>query len=146
MSFEPDTSGTLTATVTGTGISGSSTTVRMISTVDPAVTISYDLNEYTFKEDALATDVNIYLVATVDPAYPRAPEDGLYLAIFPGSGTAIFREDYVGLVGRRSSIEMISSSTPTPTRSWPASACEVVSIPTSKSSTMKSTKVPNSSS
>ena len=96
MSFDPDASGALTATVTGTGVSGSSTTVSMISTVDPAVTVSYDLTEYTFKEDALATDVNIYVVATVNPVYPRAP-NGFNLAIYPTSGTAVFREDYIGL-------------------------------------------------
>ena len=41
-SFDPDTSGDLAATVTGTGIAGGEATVEMVSTADPPITISYD--------------------------------------------------------------------------------------------------------
>ena len=78
-SFDPDTSGDLTATVTGTGIAGGEATVQMISTADPPITISYDMSSYTFAEDA--ADVNIYVVATLDPAYPRAPSQSFFIAV-----------------------------------------------------------------
>ena len=92
-SFDPDTSGDLTATVSGTGIAGGEATVEMVSTADPPITISYDKSSYTFAEDA--TDVEIYVVATLDPAYPRAPTRSFNIALSTESGTATFREDFV---------------------------------------------------
>ena len=94
-SFDPDTSGDLTATVTGTGIAGGEATVEMVSTADPPITVSYDKSEYTFAEDA--ADVNIYVVATLDPAYPRAPTRSFRIALSTESGTATFREDFVAV-------------------------------------------------
>ena len=92
-SFDPDTSGDLAATVTGTGIAGGEATVEMVSTADPPITISYDKSSYTFAEDA--ADVNIYVVATLDLAYPRAPTRSFNIALSTESGTATFREDFV---------------------------------------------------
>ena len=94
-SFDPDTSGDLAATVTGTGIAGGEATVEMVSTADPPITVSYDKSEYTFAEDA--ADVNIYVVATLDPAYPRAPTRSFSIALSTESGTATFREDFVAV-------------------------------------------------
>ena len=68
-SFTPSTTGNLTATVSGDGIDGGSDTVAVISTSEPPITISYDMSAYTFAENA--TDAAVYLVATLDAAYPR---------------------------------------------------------------------------
>ena len=91
-SFTPSTAGDLTATVTGDGIDGGSDMVAIISTSGPPITASYDMPAYTFAEDA--TDEAIYLVVTLDAAYPRA------FAIDAGSfssrsGTATSPEDFV---------------------------------------------------
>ena len=95
-SFDPETSGDLAATVTGTGIAGGEATVELVSTADPPITISYDKSEYTFAEDA--TDVEIYVVATLDPAYPRAPSRSFNIALSTESGTATFLEDFVPVI------------------------------------------------
>ena len=91
-SFTPSTTGDLTATVSGDGIDGGSDTVKIISTSEPPFTASYDMPAYTFAEDA--TDEAIYLVVTLDAAYPRA------VAIDAGSfssrgGTATSPEDFI---------------------------------------------------
>ena len=91
-SFEPSVSGNLTATVAVAGISGASATVEMISTAHPPITISYDKSSYIFAEDA--ADVNIYLVATLDPVYPRAPSPGFGIRAGWAAGTAVFPGDY----------------------------------------------------
>ena len=91
-SFDPDTSGDLTATVAGAGIAGDEATVTMISTADPAITVSYDKSSYTFAEDA--ADVNIYVLVTLDSAYPRAPSRSFYLSFNSNSDTAISPGDY----------------------------------------------------
>ena len=91
-SFDPDTSGDLTATVTGAGISGGEATVEMVSTAYAPITVSYDKSSYTFAEDA--ANVNIYAVATLDPAYPRAPSRSFYNLFNSESGTATFRQDF----------------------------------------------------
>ena len=91
-SFEPSVSGNLTATVAVAGISGASATVEMISTAHPPITISYDKSSYIFAEDA--ADVNIYLVATLDPVYPRAPSPGFGIRAGSAAGTAVFPGDY----------------------------------------------------
>ena len=75
-SFEPETSGDLTATVSGAGIAGDEATVEMVSTAYAPITVSYDKSSYTFAEDA--ANVNIYVVATLDPVYPRAPSRTFY--------------------------------------------------------------------
>ena len=95
-SFDPDTSGDLTATVTGAGIAGGEATVEMVSTADAPITISYDKSSYTFAEDA--ADVNIYVVATLDPAYPRAPSRSFYNLFYSESDTATFRQDFVPII------------------------------------------------
>ena len=91
-SFTPSTAGDLTATVSGDGIDGGSDTVEIISTSAPPITASYDMPAYTFAEDA--TDEAIYLVVTLDAAYPRG------FAVSVGSfssrgGTATSPEDFV---------------------------------------------------
>ena len=99
-SFDPDTAGELTATVTGAGIAGGSTTVEMISTSGPPITISYDMPEYTFAEDA--TDEAVYMVATLDAAYPRPPSFVFDAASFSSRGdTATSPEDYVAFGDHR---------------------------------------------
>ena len=96
-SFVPDTSGNLTATVTGTGIAGGEATVEMVSTAYAPITVSYDKSSYTFAENANPADVNIYVVATLDPAYPRAPSRSFAIAMTTMSDTATFREDFVAV-------------------------------------------------
>ena len=71
-SFTPSTTGDLTATVSGDGIDGGSDTVQIVSTSEPPITVGFDMSEYTFEEDD--TDpAAVYMVATLDAAYPRAP-------------------------------------------------------------------------
>ena len=96
-SFEPSVSGNLTATVAVAGISGASATVEMISTADPPITISYDKSSYTFAENA--ADVEIYVVATLDPVYPRAPSRGFGVLINSAEDTAAFPVDYLPIGG-----------------------------------------------
>ena len=95
-SLDRNTSGDLTATVSGTGIAGGEATVEMVSTADAPITISYDKSSYTFAEDATA--VNIYVVATLDPAYPRAPSRSFYNLFYSESDTATFRQDFVPII------------------------------------------------
>ena len=94
-SFDPDTSGDLTATVSGTGIAGGEATVEMVSTAYAPITASYDKSSYTFAENANPADVNIYVVARLDPAYPRAPSRRFQISMTTAGDTATFREDYV---------------------------------------------------
>ena len=95
-SFTPSTTGDLTATVSGDGIDGGSDTVQIVSTSAPPITVGFDMSEYTFEENT--TDEEVYLVATLDAAYPRAPsrvfgsEAGF--AVSTESGTAKFRDDF----------------------------------------------------
>ena len=91
-SFDPETSGDLTATVAVAGVSSGSATVEMVSTADAPITVSYDKSSYTFAEDA--TDVEIYVVVALDPAYPRAPSRSFYLSFTSASDTAINPGDY----------------------------------------------------
>ena len=95
-SFDPDTSGDLTATVAVAGVSSGEATVEMVSTADPPITISYDMSSYTFAEDA--ADVEIYMVATLDPAYPRAPSRSFFVNFSTLPDTATFTEDYVTII------------------------------------------------
>ena len=99
-SFTPSTAGDLTATVSGDGIDGGSDTVAVISTSEPPITASYDMPTYTFAEDA--TDEAIYLVVTLDAAYPRPPSFAFAAASFSSVGnTATSPEDYVAFSDHR---------------------------------------------
>ena len=95
-SFDPDTSGDLTATVAVAGVSSGEATVEIISTADAPITISYDMSSYTFAEDAAA--VNIYVVATLDPVYPRAPSRSFFVNFSTLPDTATFTQDYVTII------------------------------------------------
>ena len=57
--------------MSGDDIDGGSDTVQIISTSGPPITISYEESAYTFAEEA--TDEAIYVLATLDAAYPRGP-------------------------------------------------------------------------
>ena len=99
-SFAPSTTGDLTATVSGDGIDGGSDTVAVISTSEPPITISYDMSDYTFAENS--TDAAVYLVATLDAAYPRGPSRNYFMTFSTTPGTAEDREDYATLSERES--------------------------------------------
>ena len=99
-SFTPSTTGDLTATVTGDGIDGGSDTVAIISTSEPPITISYDMPAYTFAENA--TDAAVYLVATLDAAYPREPSRNYFMTFSTRSGTAKADNDYAPISERES--------------------------------------------
>ena len=98
-SFTPSTAGNLTATVSGDDIDGGSDTVLIISTSGPPITISYDMSDYTFAENA--TDAAVYLVATLDAAYPRGPHN-YFVTFSTRFGTAKADEDYVPISERES--------------------------------------------
>ena len=94
-SFDPTTSGDLVATVTGTGVDGGTDTVVVISIADPPITLAFDKDAYSFPEGGLANEVDIYLTATLDAAFPRKPSSNFYVAISTEEGTATGPEDYV---------------------------------------------------
>ena len=100
-SLAPSTTGDLTATVVGDGISGSSESVEIISISEPPFTISYDMAEYTFAENDATKP--IYAVATLNVAYPRAPsgvlstQGDLIIHFSSREGTAGSPEDYTAL-------------------------------------------------
>ena len=99
-SFTPSTAGNLTATVSGDGIDGGSDTVQIISTSEAPITISYDMPDYTFAEDA--TDEAVYMVATLNAAYPRPPSFTFDAASFSSRGdTATSPEDYGAISDHR---------------------------------------------
>ena len=98
VSLTPETSGNLTATVSGTGIVGGEKTVEMVSLTYPPITIAFDKDAYTFAEDASAADVNIYVVATLDPAYPRVvPVSDIAVILETESGSAGSPGDFGGI-------------------------------------------------
>ncbi len=88
-SLDPDTSGSLTATVTGSAAEGSSVAVEMVSIPDPPITVGYEKSGYSFAEDAAPAEVAVYAVAVLDPAYPRAPSLTFSLGLETHSGTAV---------------------------------------------------------
>ena len=98
-SFAPSTTGDLTATVTGDGIDGGSETVAIISTSEPPITISYDMSSYTFAEDS--TDAAVYVLATLDAAYPRGLSPSLShtstIALSTRTRTATSPEDFAAI-------------------------------------------------
>ena len=100
-SFTPSTTGDLTATVSGDGIDGGSDTVQIVSTSAPPITVGFDKSAYTFEENT--TDEEVYLVATLDAAYPRAPSrvfgSEATFAVSTESGTAKFRDDFAPFTG-----------------------------------------------
>ena len=83
-SYAPTSTGTLTATVSGTGITGGSGSVEVISISEPPITFSYDKASYTFAEDA--TNDSVYVVATLNAAYPRLPSIRTITASFSTRG------------------------------------------------------------
>ena len=94
-SFTPSTTGNLTATVSGDGVSvGGSDMVQIISISEPPFTVSYDMFEYTFAEHAYT---DIYVVSTLNVAYPRAPSREFILSYSTRSDTAISPDDYPSL-------------------------------------------------
>ena len=95
-SLSPSTTGDLTATVSGDGIFGGSDTVEIISISEPPFTISYDMPEYTFAENAYT---DIYVVSTLNAAYPRPPSPSrdFYLGYSTREDTATAPEDYPAL-------------------------------------------------
>ena len=97
-SFTPSTTGALSAVVSGDGIDGGSDTVAVISTSAPPITIGYDMPDYTFAENA--TDAAVYLVATLDAAYPREPSRNYFVTFSTRFGTAEDDEDYVPISER----------------------------------------------
>ena len=99
-SFTPSTTGDLSATVSGDGIDGGSDTVEIISTSEPPITISYDMSDYTFAENS--TDAAVYLVATLDAAYPREPSRNYFMTFSTRSGTAKADNDYAPISERES--------------------------------------------
>ena len=142
-SFDPDTSGDLTATVAVAGVSSGEATVEIISTADAPITISYDMSSYTFAEDA--ADVEIYVVATLDPAYPRAPSRSFFIAVSTKSDTATLDLDYVR-VNVQAQFVHGDFAPDGKFGSWPASACNTATAPTSASRTTTSTRGPKASS
>ena len=84
--------------VSGDGIDGGSDTVAVISTSEPPITISYDMSDYTFAENA--TDAAVYLVATLDAAYPRGPSRNYFVTFSTRFGTAKADEDYAPISER----------------------------------------------
>ena len=93
-SFDPTTSGNLVATVTGTGVAGGTDTVVVISIADPPITIAFDQDAYIFPEGGPADDVEIYVTATLDAAFPREPSSSFDVGMSTGEGTATGPEDY----------------------------------------------------
>ena len=119
-SFTPSTTGDLTATVSGDGIDGGSETVAIISTSEPPITISYDMSEYTFAENS--TDAAVYLVATLDAAYPRGPSRSYFMTFSTTPGRPRIPKTTPRYLSGIHSLAANTDVTPTPTRSWPASS------------------------
>ena len=94
-SLDPDTAGDLTATVTGTGVSGGSDTVEVVSTADPPLTVKFDQPEYYLEEND--ADAAVYAVATLDPAYPRAPTTDPFFLFSSRLDTATSPKDYAAV-------------------------------------------------
>ena len=84
--------------MSGDDIDGGSDTVKIISTSEAPITISYDMPDYTFAENA--TDAAVYLVATLDAAYPREPSRNYSVTFSTTPGTAEDPEDYATLSER----------------------------------------------
>ena len=87
-SSEPDATGTLTASAGGTAIAGGSKTVTIVSTAAAAITVRYDMPEYTFEENAAIDDLAIYAVATLHEDYPRAPSEAFLVSFSSRASTA----------------------------------------------------------
>ena len=96
-SLAPTAKGDLTATVSVDGVGGDSVDVEVISIDHEPVTIAFDKTAYSFPESGAAEEVDIYLTATVDAAFPRPPVEDLVAVIgslVPGTAT-VSREDFV---------------------------------------------------
>ena len=57
------------------------------------------MSDYTFAENA--TDTAVYLVATLDAAYPREPSRNYFVTFSTRFGTAKDDEDYAPINERR---------------------------------------------
>ena len=98
-SFQPSQPGDLTATVSGTGISGGTVTVGVVSTPDPPITLTFDNTSYAIAENADPAGVVINLVATLDTAYPLPPTTATLpmTSLSTRAGTASPPIDYVAV-------------------------------------------------
>ena len=94
-SLAPTAKGDLTATVSGVGVGGDSVDVEVISIDHEPVTIAFDKTAYSFPEGGAAEEVDIYLTATVDAAFPRPPAEDFSVIGGLVPGTATVREDFV---------------------------------------------------
>ena len=83
--------------MTGDDIGGGSDTVQIISTSGPPITISYDKSDYTFAENATDPAPAIYVLATLDPAYPRGPSFVFDVSFSSRTDTAESPEDYAAI-------------------------------------------------
>ena len=94
-SLAPTAKGDLTATVSGVGVGGDSVDVEVISIDHEPVTIAFDKTAYSFPEGGAAEEVDIYLTATVDAAFPRPPAEDFSVIGGLVPGTATVSEDFV---------------------------------------------------
>ena len=94
-SLAPTTKGDLTATVSVDGVDGDSVDVEVISIDHEPVTIAFDKTAYSFPESGAAEEVDIYLTATVDAAFPRPPAEDFSVIGGLVPGTATVSEDFV---------------------------------------------------
>ena len=95
-SLEPDATGSLTATVSGSGILGSSVTVEVVSVAVPPVTVRLESGSYETEEQPGRTPL-ITMVATIHTDYPRAPppRNELTYQFRFARGTANPHQDYI---------------------------------------------------
>ena len=99
-SLEAMDSGTLTIVASAPGIAtDTQTTVTVIASDAPPLTISYEHDAYTLAEDGVAQDTPIKVSVTLHADYPRAPRRGLSVAVGATDGSATHAEDYETLEG-----------------------------------------------
>ena len=93
-SYAPTTSGNITATVSGTGVTGGTTTVEIVSIANPPITVAFDKTAYSFQEGDPEDEVDIYVTATLDSAFTRKLLVDFIVAIDTSAGTAMASGDY----------------------------------------------------
>ena len=96
-SLDVATSGDLTASVAPAAahdVTNSAATVEMISVPHKPVTVELDKTAYTFAENADPENVEVYMVVSVDPAFPRPPADSGLVSISTSAGTASGSDDF----------------------------------------------------
>ena len=79
--------------MSGVGVGGDSVDVEVISIDHEPVTIAFDKTAYSFPESGAAEEVDIYLTATVDAAFPRPPAEDFSVIGGLVPGTATVSED-----------------------------------------------------